>query len=181
MDHRPGQTRREAGTQSQGSSSEDRPVAGVQHKYSTIEVSPVKAILARFTLAVSLLRRWPLPSARGQVGLVGLSVITSQPPLPNRSIATRPDAPVTAGTEPSWTVRGPVAQKERPIRAALSLPRLGHRTFGLGRPRTTAGHWRPQRADRTRSRWQLPPREQLPGSIERTGPDDRRASSHHPG
>ncbi len=65
MDHRPGQTRREAGTQSQGSSSEDRPVAGVQHKYSTIEVSPVKAILARFTLAVSLLATMALSLGAG--------------------------------------------------------------------------------------------------------------------
>ena len=65
MDHRPGQTRREAGTQSQGSSSEDRPVAGVPHQSSTIEVITVKAILARFTLAVSLLATMALTLGAG--------------------------------------------------------------------------------------------------------------------
>jgi hypothetical protein len=65
MDHRPGQTRREAGTQSQGSSSEDRPAAGVPHHSSIIEVNPVKAILARFTLVVSLLATMALTLGAG--------------------------------------------------------------------------------------------------------------------
>ena len=65
MDNRPGQTRREAGTQSQGSSSEDRPVAGVQRSDSIFEVNPVKAILARFTLAVSLLATLALTLGAG--------------------------------------------------------------------------------------------------------------------
>ena len=65
MDHRPGQTRREAGTQSQGSSSEDRPVAGVPHYSSMFEVNPVKAILARFTLVVSLLATMALTLGAG--------------------------------------------------------------------------------------------------------------------
>ena len=65
MDRRPGQTRREAGTQSQGSSSEDSPAAGVPHHCSTIEVIFVKAILARFTLAVSLLATMALTLGAG--------------------------------------------------------------------------------------------------------------------
>jgi hypothetical protein len=65
MDNRPGQTRREAGTQSQGSSSEDRPVAGVQHSARSIEVIPVKAILARFTMAVSILATMALTLGAG--------------------------------------------------------------------------------------------------------------------
>jgi len=65
MDHRPGQTRREAGTQSQGSSSEDRPVAGVQHSARAFEVVSVKAILARFTIAVSLLASLALTLGAG--------------------------------------------------------------------------------------------------------------------
>jgi len=64
-DRRPGQTRREAGTQSQGSSSEDRPAAGVPHKSSTIEVISVKAILARFTMALSILATMALTLGAG--------------------------------------------------------------------------------------------------------------------
>ena len=65
MDNRPGQTRREAGTQSQGSSSEDRPAAGVPHQISTIEVISVKAILARFTMALSILATMALTLGAG--------------------------------------------------------------------------------------------------------------------
>ena len=65
MDDRPGQTRREAGTQSQGSSSEDSPVAGVHHTSSTIEVISVKAILARFTMALSILATMALTLGAG--------------------------------------------------------------------------------------------------------------------
>ena len=64
IDHRPGQTRREAGTQSQGSSSEDRPVAGDQHSLN-IRGGSVKAILARFTVAVSLLATMALTLGAG--------------------------------------------------------------------------------------------------------------------
>jgi hypothetical protein len=62
---RPGQTRRETGTQSQGSSSEDSPVAGVRRSCSIIEVNLVKAILARFTLALSLLATLALTLGAG--------------------------------------------------------------------------------------------------------------------
>jgi hypothetical protein len=43
------------GTQSQGSSSEDRPVAGGHRDSSAIRGGVVKTILARFTVALSLL------------------------------------------------------------------------------------------------------------------------------
>ena len=61
---RPGQTRRETGTQSQGSSSEDRPVAGTIEGLDQ-EVVPVKAILARFTVALSLLATMALTLGAG--------------------------------------------------------------------------------------------------------------------
>ena len=63
--NRPGQTRREAGTQSQGSSSEDSPVAGVPHNNSTLEVNTVKANLARFTMALSILATMALTLGAG--------------------------------------------------------------------------------------------------------------------
>jgi hypothetical protein len=51
---RPGQTRREAGTQSQGSSPEDRPDAGVK-VLPQLKGVEVKADLARFTWVIALL------------------------------------------------------------------------------------------------------------------------------
>ena len=102
MDHRPGQTRREAGTQSQGSSSEDRPVAGVQHSARPFEVNPVKAILARFTLAVSLLATMALTLGAG----VKWDWWTEREqrcshPFPNRSTATRPACGSSLGLSPA--------------------------------------------------------------------------------
>jgi hypothetical protein len=66
MDDRPGQTRRESGTQSQGSSLGKtarlpESVTGTQ----SIEVHAVKANLARFTVAVSLLATMALSLGAG--------------------------------------------------------------------------------------------------------------------
>jgi hypothetical protein len=53
--HRPGQTRRETATQSQGSPPGDRPAAGDDRQAHNHKVGAVKANLARFTFAVTLL------------------------------------------------------------------------------------------------------------------------------
>ena len=90
MDHRPGQTRREAGTQSQGSSSEDRPVAGVQHKYLDHEVVTREGEPgALHPGRVAPGDDGPVPRRRGQVGLVELSV-NNVSATPTRTEATRP-------------------------------------------------------------------------------------------
>ena len=65
VDRRPGQTRRETGTQSQGSSSEDRPVAGGHRGTHNHRGGVVKANLARFTMALSLLATMALTLAAG--------------------------------------------------------------------------------------------------------------------
>jgi hypothetical protein len=64
--NRPGQTRREAGTQSQGSSLEDRPAA--DHRTPPNETRKgvnVKANLARFTGALALLASLALTIGAG--------------------------------------------------------------------------------------------------------------------
>jgi hypothetical protein len=64
--HRPGQTRREAGTQSQGSSPEDRPAADHRsHIDPDSKESNVKANLARFTGALALLASLALTIGAG--------------------------------------------------------------------------------------------------------------------
>jgi hypothetical protein len=60
----PGQTRREAGTQSQGSRSRDRPAAGPEGVKSH-EGDTVKANLARFTTALALLATMALSLGAG--------------------------------------------------------------------------------------------------------------------
>jgi hypothetical protein len=64
---RPGQTRREAGTQSQGSSrtNEERPVAGPTTRPPIPRGMNVKANLARFTMAVALLASMALTLGAG--------------------------------------------------------------------------------------------------------------------
>ena len=63
---RPGQTRREAGTQSQGSSvTEDRPAAEERTQPKTQKESEVKSILARFTAALALLASMALTVGAG--------------------------------------------------------------------------------------------------------------------
>jgi hypothetical protein len=67
VDFRPGQTRRETGTQSQGSSFvKTARLPGVPlHLFGIIRGDFVKAILARFTLAVSLLATLALTLGAG--------------------------------------------------------------------------------------------------------------------
>ena len=92
----------------------------------------MKAILARFTVALSLLATMALcPRRRGQVGLVELNVNNCSwltlDPEPKRRDPAR--TPVTAGAEPSWTVAVPSRQhEERPIlgRSSLSAWRPRH-------------------------------------------------------
>ena len=63
---RPGQTRREAGTQSQGSPSGDRPAAEIGASGIPFrEGEPVKANLARFTWAIMLLGSMALTVGAG--------------------------------------------------------------------------------------------------------------------
>ena len=63
---RPGQTRREAGTQSQGSQRGDRPAADPGASSSLFgEGEPVKANLARFTWAIMLLGSMALTIGAG--------------------------------------------------------------------------------------------------------------------
>jgi len=63
--HRPGQTRREAGTQSQGSSPEDRPVAGIRRPRQTQKESSVKGNLVRLTWAIALVASMALTVGAG--------------------------------------------------------------------------------------------------------------------
>jgi hypothetical protein len=64
LENCPGQTRREAGTQSQGSPIGDRPAAGSKAR-SRLEEPTVKANLARFTTALALLATMALSLGAG--------------------------------------------------------------------------------------------------------------------
>jgi hypothetical protein len=65
LEVRPGQTRRETGTQSQGSFQEDRPAAGTTVHTDLHTESLVKSNLARFTWVLALVASMALTLGAG--------------------------------------------------------------------------------------------------------------------